>query len=564
MAEERPRLTSQSAFTTDSFTVERGTILAERYEVRHFIGRGGMGVVYKAHDRVLDEPVAIKILRPHRPDDGSMMQRFLAEIRLARRVTHKNVCRIHDFGQTGPIAFISMQFVDGIELKELIRTRGGLSLEEGFNIARQLADGLEAIHREGILHRDLKTSNVMVDHGGTALLMDFGLAKLWASDAGMTLTGTGEIIGTPEYMSPEQAQGERLDPRSDIYALGVILFELFAGVTPFKASSLAAVLHKKLHEPLQLDSPAAAKVPPALKTVIRKALAAAPADRYATVREFRDALLDARAQTLASEADTDNAIVPGVDEPRPASGVDAASRTVDIRSRRLAAGVAIAATALISVIVLSAVAFFQSRASTVDGSTVTTTIPGSSQSLQGAPSVTPIDRPSGGASDAPPVVEGKTEPCDSGDVAGCLALARSAEAAKDLARAADLYRKACDAGGGAACTAIGVLFNRGSDGLRDVAQAAVYYERGCTLGDMAGCTNLGTLYQFGSVGFRDPAKAAGLYERACTGGQIDGCANLGLLLLDTPGATSQERARARQLLTTACAGGVERACGRLR
>ena len=226
-----------------------------------------------------------------------MAQRFLAEIKLARRVTHKNVCRIHDYGEAESVRFISMQFVEGIELGQMVRSRGRLSVDEGYDIALQLVDGLEAIHDQGIVHRDLKTSNVMIDRRGTALLMDFGIAKLWEGEAGTALTASGQIIGTPQYMSPEQAKGEPLDPRSDIYAIGVVLFELFTGALPFDADNFAAMVYKKLFEPLQLDTAAAAHLPASLKPVIRKALAPAAADRYA---------IDTRAPSrLARSARTD-------------------------------------------------------------------------------------------------------------------------------------------------------------------------------------------------------------------------------------------------------------------
>ena len=238
MADDQPSPTSDTHATPAGFTVEPGAILANRYEILEYIGKGGMGVVYKAHDRTLDETVAIKILRQQPFDDPSLTQRFLAEIKLARRVTHKNVCRIHDYGEAESVRFISMQFVEGIELGQMVRRRGRLSADEGYDIALQLVDGLEAIHDQAIVHRDLKTSNVMIDRRGTALLMDFGIAKLWEGEAGTALTASGQIIGTPQYMSPEQAQGEPLDPRSDIYAIGVVLFELFTGALPVRCRQL--------------------------------------------------------------------------------------------------------------------------------------------------------------------------------------------------------------------------------------------------------------------------------------------------------------------------------------
>jgi serine/threonine protein kinase len=582
MADDHPSPTSQPPAPA-GFTVGPGAILANRYEILEYVGKGGMGIVYKAHDRTLDETVAIKILRPF--DDPSMTQRFLAEIKLARRVTHKNVCRIHDYGEAASVRFISMQFVDGIELRQMVRSHGRLGVGEGYDIALQLVDGLEAIHDQAIVHRDLKTSNVMIDRRGTALLMDFGIAKLWEGDAGAALTAFGQVIGTPEYMSPEQAQGEPLDPRSDIYAIGVVLFELFTGVLPFSANNVAAIIYKKLHEPLQLEIPAAANLPDSLKPVIRKALATVAADRYPSTRELRAALLDARAQTPVDEPDTARTILSKVQELRgatPAAAAPAPPDTVTSGSRRkwLMTGVTLAAVVLISIIVRTALPFFRSPSSEAPQSSVststppTTSIPGRDSSRgassaatppteTGRPNASPM-QPSTAAAIPSPASDRGPDACDNGDAAACVALAQAAEATKDFRRAADLYLKACNGKAAAGCTAFGVLHNRGLGVTRDATQAAAYYERGCTLGDMAGCNNLGTVYQFGSIGFRDPAKAAGLYERACSNAQMDGCANLGLLFLDTPGAAPEEKARARELLEKACAAGIARACGKIR
>jgi serine/threonine protein kinase len=583
MADDHPSPTSEPRATTTGFTVEAGAILANRYEILEFVGNGGMGVVYKAHDRTLDETVAIKILRQQSFDDPSMTQRFLAEIRLARRVTHKNVCRIHDYGEATSVRFISMQFVDGIELRQMVRLRGRLSVGEGYDIALQLVDGLEAIHDQAIVHRDLKTSNVMIDRRGTALLMDFGIAKLWEGDAGTGLTALGQIIGTPQYMSPEQARGEPLDPRSDIYAIGVVLFELFTGALPITADNVAAMVYKKLYEPLQLDTPAAANLPAALKPVIRKALATAAGDRYPSTRQLRAALREARAQTPGDEPDTAGTIVAKVRELRDATpaAIPVPAGTVISDSRKwLMTGVMLAAVVLISIVVRTALPFFRStsnQARTSTGSTSTpptSSVPGrdpfrgasgaaAPSTETGRSNVVPT-RPSTAASISSTPSDRRLDACDNGDAAACVALAQATEATKDFQRAADLYLKACNGRAGGGCTAVGVLHNRGLGVTRDPTQAAVYYERGCTLGDMAGCNNLGTMYQFGSIGFRDLAKAAGLYERACANAQMDGCANLGLLFVDTPGAAPQEKARARELLEKACAAGIARACSKVR
>ena len=258
---------------TPGSVLERGAILSARYEILDYVGEGGMGLVYKAHDRALDEVVAIKLLLPHLLDSPLMRQRFLSEIKLARRVTHRNVCRIHDYGEDGTLGYISMQFVDGAELKALIAQPGGLSVDEAYEIAIQLADGLQAIHDEGIVHRDFKSANVMVDGRGHPRLMDFGIAKLWDVERGAGLTMEGHVTGTPDYMSPEQASGEPLDPRSDLYSMGIVLFELFTGARPFSADSPAVMMYKQVYEEPPLDGPVAGAIPAAVKPIIRGALA---------------------------------------------------------------------------------------------------------------------------------------------------------------------------------------------------------------------------------------------------------------------------------------------------
>jgi serine/threonine-protein kinase len=572
MPEDRP-LTFDTRAAADGFALTPGAILASRYEILGPVGAGGMGVVYEARDRTLDETVAIKVLRSPTVEDPSLAQRFIAEIKLARRVTHRNVCRIHDYGEAGSVRFISMQFVDGAELRQVIRGKGGLSAAEGYEIALQLVDGLEAIHHQGIIHRDLKTSNVMVDRQGTALLMDFGLAKSWQGEAAMLLTGSNEILGTPAYMSPEQARGDELDPRSDIYSLGVIVFELFTGVLPINAPNVAAMIHKKLHEPLTFDSTAAERLPAAVIPIIRKALATAATDRYASAQELRAALLAARGETPVADADASSTLAIRVQSLRPPHFADPEG----VSSRRR--GIAFSTAAILGTAALISTIAYYGLPRSLAPSAAPSLAPAST-SVPAAESAAVRDSRAGATVQPTETVRSNSSPaattaavasqaplsldraCDGGDAAACAALAETANAAQRFERAADFYRKACDGNAAAACTAYGVLFNRGVGVTRDATQAAIYYERGCTLGDMAGCNNLGTVYQFGSVGFRDLEKASGLYERACSNGQMDGCANLGLLLLNLPGAVSQDRARARQFLERACRAGVARACGR--
>jgi eukaryotic-like serine/threonine-protein kinase len=275
-----------------TLTLRKGSVIAGRYEVRHPLGKGGMGMVYRAHDRLLDETVAIKVLRPEVARDAEMARRFQSEIKLARKVSHKNVCRIHEYGEDQGLRYISMEYLEGVDLRQVLRQQGGLPADETFAVSLQVADGLEAIHDVGVIHRDLKTPNIMRDDRGNVRLMDFGIAKEWGK--GATLTATGLVVGTPEYMSPEQARGEKVDFRSDIYALGIVVFEVFTGRVPFRADTPLATLLKQLQEPPPLDGPEAAGLPEAVKPVLRRALAKAPSERFSTIREMADALRAAR------------------------------------------------------------------------------------------------------------------------------------------------------------------------------------------------------------------------------------------------------------------------------
>jgi serine/threonine protein kinase len=275
-------------------TLRLGSVIAGRYEIQAQLGKGGMGVVYRAHDRLLDEQVAIKVLRPEVARDAEISRRFQSEIKLARRVSHKNVCRIHEYGEDQGLRYISMEYMQGVDLRQVIRDRGGLPTDEAFTAALQIADGLSAIHDVGVIHRDLKTPNIMRDTRGQIRLMDFGIAKEWGA-AAASATATGLVMGTPEYMSPEQARGEKIDFRSDIYALGIVIFELFTGRLPFRAETPLATILKHLQEPPPLDGPEGVRIPPPVREVLRKALAKHPDERHATVDELGQAMREARA-----------------------------------------------------------------------------------------------------------------------------------------------------------------------------------------------------------------------------------------------------------------------------
>jgi len=272
-----------------------GQRIASRYEILGRLGRGGMGAVYRAYDRVLEEEVALKVLHEDSANRDDARRRFRTEIKLARKVMHRNVCRIYEYGEEGGHRFISMELVQGSELK---RQAGTMSAERAYGVAIQIADGLEAIHAVGIIHRDLKTSNIMVEPSGTVRLMDFGIAKHVAVE-GVQATATGDIVGTPAYMSPEQAQAEKLDFRSDVYSLGVVLYELFTGRVPFEGDTPIAVILKHIHDPPPLEGPGTEKLPPALVPILARALAKSRGARFQTAAEVGQALRAAAGDVTA-------------------------------------------------------------------------------------------------------------------------------------------------------------------------------------------------------------------------------------------------------------------------
>jgi len=264
-----------------------GTVLGSRYEILSLLGQGGMGAVYKAHDIELERLVALKIIRPELTTNPEMLRRFKQELILARQVTHRNVIRIFDLGQADGFKFITMEYLEGEDLRAILKKKGKLPPDEAARIVLQICRALEVAHGEGVIHRDLKPPNIMLDANGRAYVMDFGIARS-ANLPGMTQTGA--LIGTPEYMSPEQGKGEKLDERSDLFSLGVISYELVTGQSPFYSDTPLATLWKRMQEkakPLCEVDPA---IPKPLSDIVAKAMEIEPADRFASAGEMAQQL----------------------------------------------------------------------------------------------------------------------------------------------------------------------------------------------------------------------------------------------------------------------------------
>ncbi|MBX9947792.1 MAG: serine/threonine-protein kinase [Candidatus Obscuribacterales bacterium] len=272
-----------------------GTIIANRYELKSFIGQGGMSVVYKGIDRQLGKTVAVKLLLPHLVNDPVTYARFQQEARAASSLSHANIVSIYDFGAgENNEPFIVMDYLDGTPLNEAIKMLRGLALERSVAIFVQIADALQCAHSNNVLHRDLKPSNVLLIHQGPALdivkLVDFGIAKLIPQDGGesLHLTKTGEVFGSPFYMSPEQCRGEKVDARADIYSMGCLMYEVIAGKPPIVGANLMETLFKQLSEVPASFSVACpdSKIPERLEAIVFKAFAKDPAMRHQSMDEL--------------------------------------------------------------------------------------------------------------------------------------------------------------------------------------------------------------------------------------------------------------------------------------
>ncbi len=280
------RTTPYGSEPTSGTPVPLAGSVNQRYEILREVGRGGMGIVYRARDRETGELVALKVIHPQIAADPAILERFKNELRLARKITHKNVCRMYELLRFDDVVVIAMEYVEGDSLRRVLDRASGVSTRRGLEWARQICEALREAHAQGIIHRDLKPENILIDDQGQVKVMDFCIARSLDTQA----TATGGAIGTPAYMSPEQAEGKPLDARSDIYALGLILYEMFTGRRVFEAETPAALAHKHVYETPPAPRSVEPLLPEFLEQAIVKCLEKKPGNRYKSAGEVARAL----------------------------------------------------------------------------------------------------------------------------------------------------------------------------------------------------------------------------------------------------------------------------------
>jgi eukaryotic-like serine/threonine-protein kinase len=285
-----------------------GDVLAGRYELQELAGSGGMSTVFRAHDRELERTVALKILHQRYNDEDEYVERFRREARMAAALSHQHLVTVIDRGEHEGRQFIVFEYVDGDNLKEVIDRSGPQPVERALELGIQIASGLAFAHANGLVHRDVKPQNVLLNGDGNAKVTDFGIAR--SLDVGRGVTQTGTVLGTSDYIAPEQAQGQPVGERTDVYSLGVVLYELLTGELPFAGDNFVAVAMRHINEPAPHVSSRRPDVPPRLDAAIAKALAKDPAERFARMDDFGRELKACLAELRDGTESSDTVVLP--------------------------------------------------------------------------------------------------------------------------------------------------------------------------------------------------------------------------------------------------------------
>jgi serine/threonine-protein kinase len=281
-----------------------GEVLSDRYEVEELVGTGGMSSVFRAHDRLLDRKVALKVLHQQYTEDAEYVERFRREARAVAALSHPNIVTVIDRGEHGDRQFIVFEYVDGENLKALIERRGPAPVATALELAMQVARGLSFAHQQGLVHRDVKPQNVLLNGDGQAKVTDFGIARSLDVQHGMTQTGT--VLGTSDYIAPEQAQGQRVDEHTDVYSLGVVLYEMLTTEVPFPGENFVAVAMRHINEEPPSIRDKRLDVSPRLEAAVQRAMAKRPEDRFHTMADFcgelEANLAETQGETVAAPA----------------------------------------------------------------------------------------------------------------------------------------------------------------------------------------------------------------------------------------------------------------------
>ena len=537
-----------------------------KYEVIKPLRQGGMGILYLARDPRLDRSVVIKMIRAD-VDSAELRERFQQEAQAASRMRHPNIITIFDYGEFEAQPYVVMEYIEGESLAALIAKEVPLSFERKLRMMEDVCTGMAHVHDANMVHRDLKPDNLMVDGDrGRVKILDFGIAR--SMEAGPCGFTSG--IGTPSYMAPEQITTGTVDRRSDIFAMGAILYELLTSRRAFNGSTSAEIVNKILHEqPLRIEQ-LSTEVDARVIAIVTKALAKAPADRYQTADDFRAALQSVRSAAHETQVSSSRQLLVAAGVSAlliaghgilPESGIgDTLFRlpfvSNAVTSVRCAIGY-VEACIIPGVDYESDEALYQEacdRGSLMGCYNLAVLYDSDDRLLQDPARAVPLYK----------------KACDGGIFAACNNLGvlhanGDGGLAKDTARAVVLYQQACDGGNAIACTNLGVYHYDGEGGsAKEAPRAAALHQKSCDGGSAMGCYNLGVLYANGADGVaKDVARAVALYQQACDGGFAEGCFNLGILCEDGDPSFAKDLIRAVGLYAKACDGGVSEACNNL-